>query len=153
MCPYEAMQSRPLGKFRLCDFERACELKQHTEAVPRNEDWVMSWRAKDGGLRLGELVDGGLNNYFEISMNESSTSKGIIGVKIAFHLVYNHHTFMFQESKTKNLEVEAAVPPQVLIPKWKSLEKPESEDDVSIEVLDLIVKDLKTRVNEAEVQT
>ena len=53
MAPREAMKTRPLGRFRLRDFEKACELEQDAEPVPRNESWVMRWRAREGGMRLG----------------------------------------------------------------------------------------------------
>jgi hypothetical protein len=123
MAPREAMKSRPLGRFRLDDFEKACELEQALEPVPRHESWVMRWRAKDGGMRLGELVDDGLNNSFKVSMDEGSSRKDYIGVEVAFDIDYNNRVFNFKAMKTGNLETEIAVPLQVLVSKWESLRK------------------------------
>ena len=95
------MKSRPSSQFRLRDFEKACELKQNHEPVPRNESWVMRWRAKEGGMRLGQLVDDSSNNAFTISMDEDSTTKDYIGVKVAFEINYSNNVFKFRQSKPK----------------------------------------------------
>jgi hypothetical protein len=130
-------EGRPLGRFHLDEFEKACELEQALEPVPRNESWIMRWRAKDGGMRLGELVDDGLNNSFMVSMDEGSSRKEYIGVEVVFDIDYNNRVFNFKAMKTGNLETEAAVPPQVLVSKWKSLRKcaqaHSSDDDESSE--------------------
>jgi hypothetical protein len=134
MAPREAMKTRPLGRFRLRDFEKACDLEQHAEPVPRNESWVMRWRAKEGGMRLGELTDDGLNYSFTISMDEESSSKHFIGVKVAFDFDFSHRVFKFDASKTENLETGAALTPQALSSKWESLKHPFqsfSDDDSS----------------------
>ncbi|PMD18982.1 hypothetical protein NA56DRAFT_706023 [Hyaloscypha hepaticicola] len=124
MAPYEAMDTRPLGRFNLCDFEKACELEQDAEPVPRNESWVMRWRAKEGGMRMGALIDDRLNDSFTISMDEESTSKDFIGVKVAFDIIFSGRDFKFEAIKTENLETEAALTPQALSSKWESLKRP-----------------------------
>jgi hypothetical protein len=95
MAPREAMKTRPLGKFRLRDFEKACELDPDAEPVPRTESWVMRWRAKEGGVRLGALINNGFNDSFTISMDEESTLKDFIGVKINFAFDFGLNAFKF----------------------------------------------------------
>jgi hypothetical protein len=53
ICPRGAMKSKPLGQFYLADFEKACTLQAGSEPGSRNDAWVMKWRARDGGMRLG----------------------------------------------------------------------------------------------------
>jgi hypothetical protein len=118
------MKTRSLGRFRLRDFEKACELEQDAEPIPRNESWVMRWRAKEGGMRLVALTDDGLNYSFTISMDEESTSKDFIGVKVTFDFDFSHRVLQFEAIKTENLEIEAALTPQALSSKWKSLKRP-----------------------------
>jgi hypothetical protein len=102
MAPREAMKTRPLGRFRLRDFEKACELEQDAEPVPRIESWVMRWRAKEGGMRLGALTDDGLNCSFTISMDEGSSSKHFVGIKVAFDCDFSHRVFKFEAIKTES---------------------------------------------------
>ncbi|KAE9371371.1 hypothetical protein N431DRAFT_483923 [Stipitochalara longipes BDJ] len=149
LAPREAMKSRSLGKFRLCDFERACELEQDHEPVPRNESWVMRWRAKEGGMRLGELISDDANNAFTISMDEDSTSREYIGVKVTFDINFNNHAFKFEAIKTKNLEAEASLSPRLLIAEWEDLKPPMRLAAVPPQVLSSRVKGLESQVNEA----
>jgi len=143
------MKSRPLNKFRLCDFEKACELKPDHEPVPRNESWVMRWRAKEGGMRLGQLVDDSSNNAFTISMDEDSTTKEYIGVKVAFDINYNNNVFRFEAIKTQNLDSEASLSLRLLIAKWKELKPPVKLAAVPPQVLNSRVKGLQSQVSEA----
>ena len=140
MAPWGPMKPRLFGRFPLFNFEKACKLEQDAEPVPRNESWVMRWRAKEGGMRLGAVTDDASNYSFTISMDEESSTKHFIGVKVDFDFVFSYHVFKFEAIKTENLETEAALTPQALRSKWKSLEDPihlsrdydSSEDEAEI---------------------
>jgi len=58
--------------------------------------------------RLGQLVDDSSINACTIFMDEDSSSKEYIGLKVAFEINYSNHVFKFKETKTKGLvEVKA----------------------------------------------
>jgi hypothetical protein len=110
-------------------------------------------------MRLGELVDDGLNNSFKVSTDEGSSRKEYIGVEVAFDIDYNNRVFNFKATKTGNLETEAAIPPQVLVSKWKSLrncaQAHSSDDDESSEerhVLFSVADQLKRLMAKQRVQ-
>jgi len=100
-------------------------------------------------MRLGQLVENNSNNTFTISMDEDSTTKEYIGVRVAFEFNYNNYAFKFQAGKTKNLETEASLSPRLLIAKWKEMKPPVKLAAVPPQVLTSKVKGLESQVNEA----
>ncbi|KAJ5042223.1 uncharacterized protein L3040_004777 [Drepanopeziza brunnea f. sp. 'multigermtubi'] len=109
LCPYEAVSTSGV-KLELEEFEKACDLPRQMEPSPLRRSWWMRWRAKDGGMRLGELVGGlpDLNYEFSFEEEEGSASKDNIGLRILFVMVYNENHFVFRGKKVANLEDETA---------------------------------------------
>jgi hypothetical protein len=83
----------------------------------------MRWRARDGGMRLGECVGGEHDTSLEFSFKHdvSSSSADFTAINILFPMVYRDKIFIFHASKKSNLEKKCEDSISTLEDKWFDL--------------------------------
>lgn len=108
MCPKPPVTS-PGQIFLLSDFEKTCELPKDVKPSPAMKSWHMRWRARDGGMRLGQRVGGkpDVNTEFRFDHGDTPNSIDDTGIKISFVMIYNDKVFIFRGKKTAPLDEES----------------------------------------------
>ena len=105
------------------EFDKKCNMDSKLQPGPNNTHWLMRWRARDGGMRLGERVGGDPDCSVEFSFEHdvSSSSAKFTAINILFGMVYRDNNFIFHASKTSNLEKECEDSISTLEDKWFDL--------------------------------
>ena len=109
--------------FHLADFEKKSRMiVLHVGWI--ESDWLMRWRARDGGMRLGEKVGGeyDIQSGFYIHKDVATSTAEFMGVKIDFVMFYNGNAINFKCVKTADLEED---PCPEMEKEWKKLYNPE----------------------------
>ena len=57
-CPHGTLNSAPDQGLTIEEFDCACRLTQTTKPGPKNDAYLMMWRGKAVGMRLGKCVRG-----------------------------------------------------------------------------------------------
>jgi hypothetical protein len=116
------------GDYHLDEFESACELDDSMRLGPDQLEWVMRYRARQGGMSLGKLVGGEKDEQgsFEFEKDCTNSAPGFASIKISFILFYEGNTYIFEGSRTSGLQQgDCTDSPQELKHKWAELMAPE----------------------------
>jgi hypothetical protein len=116
------------GDYSLDEFESACELDHSMRPGPDQLEWLMRYRAREGGMRLGKLVGGEKDEQgsFEFENDCTNSAPGFASIKISFIIFYEGNTYIFEGSRTSGLQQgDCADSPVELKDKWAELMAPE----------------------------
>jgi len=128
-------------------FEELCDLGPKEQPGPNNTRWFMRWRARDGGMRLGKLVGGEMDQDLEFSFKHdaSCSSADFTAINLLFCMEYENNFFVFHASKTSNLGKKGEHSISTMDSKWYDLldfkwvddsasssADPDSETDTSV---------------------